>query len=405
MHDRGLEIDTFPTATFRLTRPAPLGDARGGQVVRVQLPGDLTLHGVTRPVVVPLEARWDGPTIQVAGSLEIRRRDFGLEVPSLLGFRIEDRGVIELELTLARRGARPNAPPSTLQRHPEVPASGADPFEPQAPPCRGGGRLPPGGGRLLFEADTTLWVVGADGRGLRRVGGDTAEQSQPAWSPDGRRIAYTRALPGDTQQPPILNVIGADGKGRREVAPGTLAFEPDWSPDGRRIAVVTGEENSSELAVLNADGSGFRQLTTTSGAESSPVWSPDGRRIALATYGGGSSNEDVAVVDADGSGLRRLTTAPGYEYAPAWSPDGRRLAYVKDGAIHVMTAAGTGGRRLTKGPRDGAPTWSPDGRRLAFVRDGSIYVARADGSAAACLRTGKTVVSRPVWQPASASSR
>jgi dipeptidyl aminopeptidase/acylaminoacyl peptidase/polyisoprenoid-binding protein YceI len=406
MHDRGLELNRFPTARFKLGGQVPLGTVGGGQVVHVQLPGDLTLHGVTRRVTVPLEARWDGPTIQVAGSFEIRRADFGLQVPSLLGFRIADRGVVELELTLTRKGAQPPVAGSTLQHHPTVPAPGGDPFGPQSPPCRGGRPLPGGGGRLLFAAggDTTqLWVVGADGSGLRRIGGDDASQAEPAWSPDSTHIAYTRSLPGDDQQPPTVNVIRADGKGRRDLAPGRPAGEPAWSPDGHRLVVVTAGDSGdlSDLAVLNADGSGFRQLTTTAGADSGPSWSPDGRRLALATYAdAGASNEDVAVVDADGSGLHRLTTAPGYEYAPAWSPDGGRIAYVKDGAIHVMNADGTGDRQLTNGRRDAAPSWSPTGDRLAFVRDGSIFVARADGTGAACLPTGKAVVSRPAWQPA-----
>ncbi len=108
MHDRGLELDRFPTAAFTLTRPVPLGLPPlrlAGRVLDLRLPGELTLHGVTRPVVIPVQARWDGATIQVAGSLQIRRDDFGLRVPELVGFKIQQAGVIEFELTLRRKGA------------------------------------------------------------------------------------------------------------------------------------------------------------------------------------------------------------------------------------------------------------------------------------------------------------
>lgn len=76
MREDGLQTARFPTATFKLARPVTLGDVSGGRVVDLRLPGVLTLHGVTRPVVFPLQARWDGATIQVAGSMGIRRPDF-----------------------------------------------------------------------------------------------------------------------------------------------------------------------------------------------------------------------------------------------------------------------------------------------------------------------------------------
>ena len=110
MREEGLETDRFPTASFRLREPVPLGDVAGARVVELRLPGDLTLHGVTRPLDFPVQARWDGDSIQVAGGARIRRADFDLEVPSLAGYRIEDTAVVELDLTLVRKGAGPPPP-------------------------------------------------------------------------------------------------------------------------------------------------------------------------------------------------------------------------------------------------------------------------------------------------------
>jgi polyisoprenoid-binding protein YceI len=407
MRDNGLETVRFPTAGFRLTRPVALGDVSGGRVVELRLPGTLTLHGVSRPQEFPVQARWDGPTIQVAGSTRIRRADFDLEVPSLIGYRIEDTGVVELELTLVREGTALAGPVSTLRRSVAAPQAGdGEPGRPQAEPCRGGGAPPPGGGRLLFTAITEddeehLFTIGADGRGLRRIGDDSANELEPTWSPDGRRIAYARAEPSGFGPPPSVQVIRADGSGRRDLTPGELSIQPDWSPDGRRIAVATsaGMTDTTKISVLAADGSGgARVLAETPTSDSEPRWSPDGRRLAVSAFGG-PGNDDVAVLDPASGRFHRLTDGPAYEHSPAWSPDGRRIAYVKDGAVHVMRADGSADRALTRSRKDAAPAWSPDGGRISFVRDGNLLVTRAGGARAACLRVGMLLTSGARWQP------
>ena len=137
MREEGLE-------TLRFPRPASASagrscDVSGARVVELRLPGTLTLHGVAKPLEFPVQARWDGPSIQVAGSARIRRADFGLEVPNLVGYRIEDTGVVELELTLVRRGAALAAPVSTLRRATAVPARAGPDEERAAPRARRAG--------------------------------------------------------------------------------------------------------------------------------------------------------------------------------------------------------------------------------------------------------------------------
>ena len=101
----GLETDTFRTAAFELTAPIDLGAAPvAGTEVSVQAPGNLTLHGVTRPATFALTARWNGDTIDVAGSTPVVLADYQISPPSIGGFvSVDDHGTVELQLTFVRQ--------------------------------------------------------------------------------------------------------------------------------------------------------------------------------------------------------------------------------------------------------------------------------------------------------------
>jgi TolB protein len=142
------------------------------------------------------------------------------------------------------------------------------------------------------------------------------------WSPDGQKIAFTtwgdRRGPSGTN-PSDIYITNADGSGRQRLTsdPG---FEtgPAWSPDGRKIAFVSGHGNYPGLFAMNADGSGQQRLTR---GGSQPHWSPDGRQIAFVSKRYGYA--DIYVMNADGSGQRNLTRTPGHgrrESQPVWSP-------------------------------------------------------------------------------------
>ena len=142
-------------------------------------------------------------------------------------------------------------------------------------------------------------------------------------------------------------------------------WQPAWSPDGRRIVFGSDRAGLAEIYVMNADGSGVTRLTNNSGDDRLPAWSPDGARIAFASNRG--RNDEIYVMNADGSGVRRLTNN-GYD--PSWSPDGRRIAFMSDRdgdwEIYVMNADGSGVGHLTNDGYD--PSWSPDGRRIGRPR-------------------------------------
>jgi Tol biopolymer transport system component len=239
-----------------------------------------------------------------------------------------------------------------------------------------------------------------------------ARSGVPAATTSSKIAFISIPVRGGTQGPGGLFVVNADGSGKRQLTRAKYAT-PTWSPDGRKIAFV----RSGHVYVMNTDGSGEQNLTNSPTGAAAPAWSPDGRRIAFLRAGPATAwGWDVYVMDADGRGPRRLA-GNAWLAAPAWSPDGRRIAFVseRDGnaEVHVMNADGSRQRKLTRNPaRDLAPAWSPDGRRIAFERrlgrkkygpcsgcgrasTFEVHVINADGSGQRRLtRTG----AQPLWK-------
>jgi Tol biopolymer transport system component len=282
--------------------------------------------------------------------------------------------------------------------------------------------------------DSDIHVMNADGSGRRRLTRSPQNDGDPVWSPDGRRLAFVRIRGGRAD----IYVVNADGGGLRRLAhaiaftpmPGAprsgFGANPAWSPDGRKIAFMSNRDGTDDIFVVNADGSGLRNLTRSQGHDrtriwkgrehkrifwSSPeqVWSPDGRKIAFRSERDRPSEleraacrprcqrDEIYVIDTDGSGLRRLTRNWKSDGAPAWSPDGRKILFVRSGwsnatiqgDLYVMNSDGSRQRNLTRSvtrpfATDTAPAWSPDGRKILFVsnrdRNGEVYVMNADGT-------------------------
>ena len=107
IHSQGLESDRYPTATFTLTSPIALAaDAAGGQTIHVSATGDLTIHGVTKSVTIPIDARMTGSKIELVGSITFPFSQFGMTPPSIGGFvSVENNATMEFQLLLTRQGA------------------------------------------------------------------------------------------------------------------------------------------------------------------------------------------------------------------------------------------------------------------------------------------------------------
>jgi Tol biopolymer transport system component len=184
-------------------------------------------------------------------------------------------------------------------------------------------------------------------------------------------------------------VMNADGSGQTRLTDNSASdnVNPAWSPDGTKIAFTSDRDGNRNIFVMNADGSGQTRLTDNSASDDEPAWSPDGTKIAFTSDRDG--NRNIFVMNADGSGQTRLTDNSASDDEPAWSPDGTKIAFTIVGNIFIMNADGSGQTRLTDGASDDKPAWSPDGTKIAFTSfrdndesdDNAIFVINAnDGS-------------------------
>lgn len=262
------------------------------------------------------------------------------------------------------------------------------------------------------ENEVRIYVINADGTGLKLLVSLDEGDSDPGWSPDDRQLVFRRTV-YDAQNKPLsaIYIMNADGSGLKQlVPPADWNDHPDWSPDGERIAFVTfgPQEGGLDIFSVNVNSGKFSQITNDPLANFNISWSPDGQRLAFRAQEDVDEPFDLFITDplnsAEPINLTEKYVGIGNVISMAWSPDGDQIAFTgyeseDTSDIYTINVDGAELTRLTDSPdSDMFPVWSPDGSQIAFVSDregyDAIYIMNADGSGAMRITDNITGIGR-----------
>ena len=233
--------------------------------------------------------------------------------------------------------------------------------------------------RVLFVRDGKVYVVDQDGADVRMVSASDRQAMSPAWAVEGRQFAYMEFWDGRGQL--FLHDMASGRRRPLAVTGRSLDFTPAFSPDGRTMAFSRATDEGTDIYTLNVrDDCCLQRLTVGRFSDNlSPAYSPDGRRLAFVSTRSGLPQ--IYVMAADGTDQELFAPfdygVTGSSNAPDWSPDGRTVAFHRDVGgtlqVFVLDVRTRTVRQLTSVGRNEDPTWAPDSRHLAFVSDRAGY--------------------------------
>jgi TolB protein len=241
-------------------------------------------------------------------------------------------------------------------------------------------------GKIAFEMSGDIYSINPDGTGVKNLT-ETKEMSEsdPAWSPDGRRIAFIACRECTTSDVFVMDAHG--NRVRRITTDAPLDGKPAWSPDGTKIAFHSdasgywSEEDggyvpgNEDIWMVDAQGTNRLPITNSPDRELGPSWSPNGTRIAFTSIRG-TDRSSIHVINVDGSSRTQLTDPTLWSGSAFWSPDGSTLAFdvidlsTTTPDVFVMDEDGSDVRQLTEEPTASVRAWSPDGSMILFAKAG-----------------------------------
>lgn len=224
----------------------------------------------------------------------------------------------------------------------------------------------------------------------------------PAWSPNGKRLAYVafNVYKGVSS----LRVQDLSSGNVRTIASGGgVNSAPAWSPDGSRIAFTKSANGSSNIYVFNLGSGQLRQLTRSNSIDTEPTWSPDGSKIAFTSDRGGAPQ--VYQMSSAGGQVQRLTYDGQSNQRPDFSPDGKSLAMIQKSGngfrVAVLDLTNNNVRVVSQGPLDDSPNFAPNGQAIIYAKQGranELATVSIDGKARTKLSQGGEV-REPAWGP------
>lgn len=253
----------------------------------------------------------------------------------------------------------------------------------------------------------TLSVADSDGHNPRPVLESNHPILSPAWSPDGKRLAYVSY---ENRRPEVFVHTLASGKRRAVAAHPGINGAPAWSPDGERLALVLSKDGSPDIYLLDLETDRLQRLTDARTIETEPAWHPEGEHLYFTSDRSGQPQ--IYRIPRRGGAVERITFTGGYNVSPDISTRNEMALVRGEGdrfriLIHDLDTRLT--RVISQGTLEESPSFAPNGRMLIYAgqaaEDGVLFVASADGRARHRLVLDAGSVREPAWSPYPANGK